>query len=345
MIRVGVIGAGYWGPLHVRACNTIPGATVTMVADLSRERLAHIAATFPGVRTTENVGDVLDGPVDAVVIATPARTHAELASAALARGKHVLVEKPLATRSTDAECLIEQADRAGVTLMAGHTFLYHAAVRALRELVQCGALGDVLYVHCTRVNLGLHRKDVDVVWDLGAHDVSILRYVLGADPIAAAAHGAAFHVPDVAEVAYVELRYPKDVLATIHVSWLDPVKVRRMTVVGSRRMAVWDDVEPVAKLRLYDRGMDRAPYYDDFGQWQVAYRYGDGQSVPIDFQEPLRLEAEEFCRAIRAGEPPLSDGHDGLAVVRTLEAATAAIRLGPAGETYPAVGPTPRPPP
>ena len=340
MTRVGVIGAGYWGPLHVRTFDAMPGVAVTMVADLSRERLAHIAATFPDVRTTESVEDLLDGPVDAVVVATPARSHAELAAAALARGKHVLVEKPLATSSADAERLIDEAARSGVTLMAGHTFLYHAAVRALRELVQSGALGDVLYAHCTRVNLGLHRKDVDVVWDLGAHDVSILRYVLGADPIAASAHGAAFHVPDVAEVAYVELRYPRGVLATIHLSWLDPVKVRRMTVVGSRRMAVWDDVEPVDKLKLYDRGMDRAPYYDDFGQWQVAYRYGEGRSVPLDFQEPLRLEAEALCRAIRDGEPPLSDGYDGLAVVRTLEAATASIRLGPAGGDLPP-GPLP----
>jgi predicted dehydrogenase len=215
--------------------------------------------------------------------------------------------------------------------MVGHTFVYHAAVRALRDLLQSGEVGDLLYVHGTRVNLGLHRKDVDVLWDLGSHDISILRYVLGADPLAALAHGASFHLPDVAEVAYIELRYPRGVLANLHVSWLDPVKVRRMTVVGSRKMAVWDDVEPVDKLKVFDRGMDRQPYYDDFGQWQVAYRYGESYVVPLDFREPLRLEAEEFCRAIRGGEPPLTDGEDGLAVVRTLEAASATLRLGPTG--------------
>ena len=330
MIRVGVIGCGYWGPLHVRTFSALPHATVTMAADLNPERLAHIAATYPDVRTTPSAAALLDGPVDAVVVSTPAGTHARLATQALQRAKHVLVEKPLATSSADAAALVAAAKRAGCTLMVGHTFLYHAAVRRLRDLVQTGELGQLFYVDCKRVNLGLHRKDVDVVWDLAAHDVAILRYVLGADPLAAGAHGAAFHDAGVPEVAYVELRYPGDVLATLHVSWLDPVKVRRMTVVGSRRMAVWDDVEPVEKLRVYDRGMKQAPYYDDFGQWQVAYRYGEGQIVPLDFAEPLRLQAEEFLRAVRCGDEPLTGGDDGLAVVRTLEQATAALRLGSA---------------
>jgi predicted dehydrogenase len=269
--------------------------------------------------------------VDAVVVCTPAGTHAHLAAKALEWGKHVLVEKPLATSAAAAAALIDLAGRRGRTLMVGHTFRYHAVVRALHELVRSGELGEVRYVDSKRVNLGLHRKDVDVVWDLATHDLAILRYVVGADPVAVEAYGAAFHEPDVAEVAYIELRYPKNVLANLHVSWLDPVKVRRMTVVGSRRMAVWDDVEPEAKLRIYDRGMERAPYYDDFGQWQVAYRYGEGATVPIRFEEPLRLQAEEFLRAIRSGDVPLTDGADGLAVVRTLEQASATMRLGPRG--------------
>jgi predicted dehydrogenase len=329
MIRVGVIGAGYWGPLHIRAFSGLPDATVTIAADLNRERLLHVHRTFPGIETTEDAERLLAGPVDAVVISTPATTHASLAGLALARGKHVLVEKPLTTASTTAAALVDQAAGRGLTLMVGHTFMYHAAVRALRDLVQGGELGRPLYVDSKRVNLGLHRKDVDVVWDLAAHDVSILRYVLGEDPIEAGAHGASFHVAEVAEVAYVELRYPSAVLANLHVSWLDPVKVRRMTIAGDRRMAVWDDLEPVEKLRVYDRGMERRPYFDDFGQWQVAYRHGESHSVPLAFEEPLRLQAAEFCRAIRTGGPPLTDGHDGLAVVRTLEAATATMRLGP----------------
>jgi predicted dehydrogenase len=330
VIRVGVVGAGYWGPLQVRAFAALPGVAVTCVADTDPTRLAHIAETYPDVRTTADLAAVLAGPLDAIVICTPARTHAPLAEASLAAGKHVLVEKPFTTEGSAARRLIALAAERGLTLMAGHTFMYHAAVRALRDLIQSGELGDVLYVDAKRVNLGLHRKDVDVIWDLAAHDISILRFVLGADPIEARAHGASFHLQETAEVAYLALRYPRGVLANVHVSWLDPVKVRRMTVVGDRRMAVWDDVEPVEKLRLFDCGMKQRPYYDDFGQWQVAYRYGEGQTVPFRFEEPLRLQAAEFIRAIRSGTPPLTDGRDGLAVVETLEAATAALRLGPA---------------
>jgi len=329
LIRIGVIGCGYWGPLHIRAFDALEQSSVTTVADLSDVRLAHVRDAYPNVQTTRSVDDLLSGPVDAVVVSTPAGTHAALAAAALRRGKHVLVEKPLCTNSADALALLALAAESGRVLMVGHTFLYHAAVRALRKLILLGELGRVLYVDAKRVNLGLHRKDVDVLWDLAAHDIAILRYLLGADAIAAAAHGAAFNQPGVAEVAYIELRYPGNVLATLHVSWLDPVKVRRMTVVGDRRMAVWDDVEPVEKLRLYDRGMERRPYHDDFGQWQIAYRFGEPEIVPLDFQEPLRLQAEEFTRTIQAGNAPLTSGADGLAVVRTLEQASAALRLGP----------------
>lgn len=328
MIRVGVIGCGYWGPLHIRVFNEIDGAGVTAVADLNPARLDHVAATYPGLQTTTDVDELLAGDVDAIVIATPAGTHAALATAALRAGKHVLVEKPLATCTAEAESLAAPAEQAGRRLMVGHTFVYHAAVRALRGLIGSGVLGDIYYVDSKRVNLGLHRKDVDVVWDLGAHDVSILRYLLGGDAERVSAHGAAFHSAETAEVAYVQLRYPDGVLANLHVSWLDPVKVRRMTVVGSRRMAVWDDVEPVHKLRLYDRGLDRRPYHDDFGQWQVAYRHGDEQVVPLDFQEPLRLEAEEFLAAIREERPPLTGAEDGIAVVSALEQISAAMRAG-----------------
>jgi predicted dehydrogenase len=329
MIRIGVAGCGYWGPLHIRVFNDLPGACVTVAADLSPERRAHVAAVHPRVRTVETLAELLAGPVDAVVLSTPARTHGPLGLEVLAAGKHLLVEKPLAASAAEARALIAAAAARGLVLMTGHTFLYHAAVRRLRDMVRGGDLGDLYYVDSTRVNLGLHRKDVDVVWDLGAHDVSILRHVLGVDPLQARSYGAAFHDPAVAEVAYVELRYPRAVLANLHLSWLDPVKVRRMTVVGSRRMAVWDDVEPVEKLRLYDRGMERAPYYDDYGQWQVAYRHGDGEVVPLAFEEPLRTQGADFLGAIRGGGTPVADGAGGLAVVETLERATAAMRLGP----------------
>ncbi|MGH2586139.1 MAG: Gfo/Idh/MocA family protein [Dehalococcoidia bacterium] len=327
MIRIGVIGCGYWGPLHIRVFRELPGATVTAVADLNAARLAHVAETYPGLYTTQGVAELLAGPVDAVVIATPAGTHATLARAAIEAGKHVLVEKPLATSVADAEMLAALAAEHDRCLMVGHTFLYHAAVRALRDLVRSGELGEIYYVDSKRVNLGLHRKDVDVVWDLGAHDVSILRYVLGADAEATSGYGASFHGEPLPEVAYVQLGYPRGIIANLHVSWLDPVKVRRMTVVGSRRMAVWDDVEPEHKLRLYDRGIERAPYYDDFGQWQVAYRNGEEQVVPIAFEEPLRLEAAEFLAGIGGECEPQTGAAEGVAVVRTLAQIAASMQV------------------
>lgn len=327
MIRIALVGCGYWGPLHIRAFRETAGACVTMAADLDPARLAHIARLYPDLGITRDLDDVLDGPIDAVVVATPAGTHADVAARALMADKHVLIEKPMATDSDACAALIDLARARGRCLMVGHTFLYHTAVRTLHALVQSGELGDLYYIDSTRVNLGLHRKDVDVIWDLATHDVAILRYLLGDDPTTVTATGAAFHDPDKAEVAYIQCGYPSGALANLHVSWLDPVKIRRMTIVGSRRMAVWDDVEPRDKLKLYDRGVDHRPYYSDFGQWQIAYRHGEPHTVPIDFVEPLRLQAEEFVAAIREGRAPLTSGTDGLSVVRTLEQVTDALEL------------------
>lgn len=327
MMRVGIVGCGYWGPLHVRVFGQAGDAAVTWACDLNTNRLEHIAAQYPEVRTTRDLGELLASDVDAVVIATPAGTHAALAIRAMEAGKHVLVEKPLATSTAEAQAMLATAARTDRRLMAGHTFIYHAAVRTLRDLVQSGELGELFYVDSKRVNLGLHRKDVDVTWDLASHDVAILRYLLGEDPAAITATGAAFHNPDVPELAYLQLTYPSGVLANLHVSWLDPLKVRQMTIVGSRKMAVWDDIAAEGKLKLFDKGMARAPYYDDFGQWQVAYRYGDGESVPFDFAEPLKLEAQEFLAAIREHREPLTGGTEGMAVVRALEDAARVMHV------------------
>lgn len=327
MIRVAVIGCGYWGPLHIRNFEAEGRSRVVLAADLSTDRLAHVTNVHPHIAVTTEIERCFAADVDAVVVATPAGTHAELAGLALQAGKHVLVEKPLTTNAAAARALIAEAERAGLILMAGHTFLYHPTVRRLADLVCDGTLGRIYYVNSTRVNLGLHRKDVDVLWDLGAHDIAILHFLLGATPRVGSVYGASFHDPGTAEVAYAQLRYPDDVLANIHVSWLDPVKIRQMTIVGSRRMAVWDDTEPVHKLRLHDKGMERAPYYDNFGQWQVAYRNGPIETVNVPWVEPLRAQATHFLDCIERGAPPLSDGASGLAVVETLEACSAALRL------------------
>lgn len=331
MIRVAVIGCGYWGPLHLRTFSAAGRARVVLAVDRSAERLAHIRATHPSLPLASDTAPAFGPGVDAVVIATPAGSHHALARAALLAGKHVLVEKPLTTSVAAAEELVELAARRRLTLMAGHTFLYHPAVTALEGMISGGELGALYYVNSTRVNLGLHRKDVDVLWDLAAHDIAVLRFLLGGDPVVGAVYGAAFHDRRTAEVAFAELRYPNGVLATVHVSWLDPVKIRRMTVAGSRRMAVWDDVEPVEKLRLHDRGIEQAPYYDDFGQWQVAYRYGETVAPPIPWHEPLAAECEHFIDCIERGDRPRTSGEDGLAVVRTLEQCSRALRLSAPG--------------
>jgi predicted dehydrogenase len=270
------------------------------------------------------------GPdIDAVVIATPASTHYAVAHAALRAGKHVLVEKPITTRADQARHLVALARERGRILMVGHTFMYHPSVVYLAGLLREGALGRIVYLSSTRVNLGLHRKDVDVLWDLASHDIAILRFLLGTDPEVGAVYGASYHDPGIAEVAFAELRYPGNILANLHVSWLDPVKVRRLTVAGSEKMAVWDDVEPVEKLRIHDKGMQHMPYYDDFGQWQVAYRFGETVTPSIPWVEPLRAQAQHFLDCIETGARPRTAGEDGLAVVETLEACSAALRLGP----------------
>jgi predicted dehydrogenase len=329
MIRIAVVGCGYWGPLHLRAFTASGRARVVLAADLSVERLAHVRSLYPDVKTTQDLNAVCGTEIDAVVVATPAGTHYDVARTALLAGKHVLVEKPLTTRSDHARALVALADERGRTLMVGHTFMYHPSVLYLADLLREGVLGQLVYASSTRVNLGLHRKDVDVLWDLASHDIAILRYLLAADPAVGAVYGVSFHDPGVAEVAFAELRYPGNILANLHVSWLDPVKVRRLIIAGGSRMAVWDDTEPVHKLRIHDKGMEHRPYFDDFGQWQVAYRHGETVTPDIPWVEPLRAQAEHFLDCIETGARPRTSGEDGLAVVQTLEACSAALRLGP----------------
>jgi predicted dehydrogenase len=326
MIGIGVIGAGYWGPKHVRNFSELPGARATMVSDLDPRRLAGIQSQHPGIRTTTNYHDLLESrDVDAVVIATPVSTHAKLAQEALMANKHVMVEKPLAATSKDAEDLMHIADDRGRVLMVGHTFLYNPAVRALRELVQSGDLGEIFYIYCQRLNLGLFQRDINVMWDLAPHDISILMYVLGVDPIAVGASGSSYVRSGIEDVAYIQLAFPNRVHAAVHVSWLDPNKVRRITVVGSKKMAVYDDVESLEKIRVYDKGVDPPPTAS-FGEFQLSYRYGDILIPHVPGTEPLRLECEHFLECIQQGRRPLSDARQGMTVVQVLETAMAALK-------------------
>jgi len=331
-VCVGVIGVGYWGPNLVRNFSQMRGARAKWASDLSEERLEHMRSIYPSIQTTTDYQVLLDDDeVDAIVIATPANTHRDIACAALAAGKHVFVEKPMATTAAECREMNEHAERAKRHLMVGHTFLYNNAVEHIKHLVTSGEIGDILYVYINRVNLGIFRDDCNVVWDLAPHDVAILNWLLDAHPTRLTAVGSSYVQPGIEDVAFINLEYPGGVLAHLHVSWIDPNKVRRLTVVGSRKMLVYDDVSTTEKLRVYDRGVNVLPHYDTFGEFQLSYRYGDIVLPRVAEGEPLKNEAEHFIQCIREDQTPRSDGHNGLEVVEVLEAACRSILEGGVG--------------
>jgi predicted dehydrogenase len=314
-------------------------AELVAVCDASSSRLAEAARFYPTVRQFHSFDDLLnDSEVDAVVLATPAAAHFEMASAALSAGKHVIVEKPLATTVAECDALEALSARSNLTLMVGHTFLYNSAVRWLRNHIEKGDLGDVFYAYSQRLNLGRIRQDVNVIWSLAPHDVSILLYIFGDEPIAVTAHGHAYVQPQVADVGLVVLEFADGKTAHIHVSWLDPRKVRRVTVVGSSNMVVYDDVDPDARIQVYDKGIDVVPdqeagmnrEVESLGEHQMLLRSGDVLIPRLDFREPLRVQLEEFIDAIREARPPLTDVRNGRGVVRVLEAATESLTNGSA---------------
>jgi len=328
-LKVGVIGCGYWGPKLVRNFNALPDVEMAWVSDFRLDRLAHIQQLYPKVQTTQNYREILASDVDAVAIATPVYTHHPLALEALQSGKHVLVEKPLAATVAQATEIAETADKLGLVVVVGHTFQYNPAVNAVRDLIACGELGQVYYISTTRVNLGLFQPDINVVWDLAPHDVSILLHVLGVDPCEVSAQGKSYVQKNrgIHEVAYLTLYFPNDVLANLHVSWLDPVKIRRVTVVGSKKMLVYDDIADT-KVILYDKGVEVPPYSDTMEEFHVSYRHGTETVMPINWQEPLQLECKAFMDSIRTGQPACSSAWMGVKVVTVLEAAQKSLLNG-----------------
>jgi len=331
-IKVGVIGSGYWGPKLARNFNAIPGVELFIVSDLRQDRLDHISGLYPGVKVTQDYGELLDSEVGAVAIATPVSTHYEMAKAALERGKHILVEKPLTNNSQQAQELIDLAGEHGRVLMVGHTFEYNPAVGFLRDFIASGKLGQVYYINATRVNLGIFQQDINVVWDLAPHDISILLYILGVEPVSVSARGSAYVQPGIHDVAYLTLRFPDGVMADVRVSWLDPCKIRSITVVGSLKMIVYDDVEPVEKIKIYDKGVDVPPYSDTLEEFHLSYRHGDITTPAISSAEPLNLECTHFLDCIRYGKKPRSNGVVGMKVVRILEHAQRSLLNGGEGE-------------
>src|SRR5437763_1590294 len=319
-LRFGVIGWGYWGPKIARNLASLPQATVTMVADTDTYRLASLTASQAGIQTTTNVEEMLRSDIDGVVIAAPVRVHYRLAKEALLAGKHVLVEKPLTTSVAEAEELIALAQEQQRVLMVGHTFEYNPAVNELRKLVQSGDLGEIYCVEAERVNLGLFRNDINVIWDLAPHDISILLYLFGKVPEYINVQAHAHLQSHIHDIAHLDLGFAGGMTAHIHVSWLHPCKIRRVTVIGDKKMAVYDDTNQAEMLKVYNKGAD--VHADPV----VSYRNGEITIPYIDWIEPLRLECEDFANAIRQGTNPRASGEVGLEVVKVLAAAQEALQ-------------------
>jgi predicted dehydrogenase len=331
-LRVGIIGYGYWGPNLTRNFFEIPSSDLVAIADLNEERLKQAVLKYPQIYTKRDYQELFELGLDAVVVATPPATHYPIAKDCLEHNLNVLIEKPLTLKSEHAETLIKLAAEKGLTLMVGHTFEYNSAVHALKRYIESGELGQVYYLDAARLNLGLFQKDSNVLWDLAPHDISILLYLLGKRPISVSAQGSPCVFDGIHDVAYINLRFPDNISAHIHVSWLDPCKVRRITVVGSKKMAVYNDIDNESKIKIYDKGVDAPEYTNGFGEFHCNYRTGDITIPNIRFTEPLRQECQHFIDCIVNHTEPCSGGHDGLDVVKILETAQHSLMNGQAKE-------------
>ncbi len=306
---------------------SLADSEVKMCADLSKDRLEHMKVLYPSIQTTHDFEKIImASDIEAIVVATPVSSHYSISERALALGKHVFVEKPLAGSVAEGIKLIELADEKKRILMVGHTFVYTAAVNKIKDLIRAGELGDIYYISTSRVNLGLFQEDINVVWDLAPHDVSILNYILDSKPVSVSAIGHSYIRPDIEDVAFITLQYPNSILANIQVSWLNPNKIRKTTVVGGKKMLVYDDVSSLEKIRIYDKGVTVQPHYDTFGEFHLSYRYGDISIPKLDDAEPLKIECQHFIDCIRDNATPRSGGIHGLDVLLSLEAADRSMK-------------------
>jgi predicted dehydrogenase len=327
MHELAVIGCGYWGPNLVRNFRSTPGIRVRMICDRNRERLDHLGRLYPDVELTTDPREALDNKaIDMVAVATPVSTHFPLATSALEAGKHTFVEKPLATSSAECRRLIELAEERSRILMVGHTFLYTATVRKIKEIVDSGEIGSVMCISCRRLNLGLFQRDVSVAWDLAPHDIAMILYLMGREPVAVNCQGKAHLAPAIEDVTNMTLTFTDGGFAMVQSSWIDPRKVREITIIGTKKMIVFDDTEPLEKIKIYDKRVEAPPHYDTFGEFQYSYHYGDILTPFVKEVEPLKTECQHFCDCVDRGASPLSGGREGLAVVRILEAATESMR-------------------
>lgn len=326
-IKIGVVGCGYWGPNLVRNFRSLPDCNMKMMCDLSDERLKHLKSLYPEIKGEKDFHHMLNGAgLDAVVVATSVKFHFPMAKASLLAGKHTLIEKPMAGSSAECEELVEIARQMGLVLMIGHTFMYSPAVTKIKEIVDSGDLGEIRYISARRLNLGLFQKDINVAWDLAPHDISIILHIMGELPVSVNCRGSAHVTPGVEDVTAMCLSFRKDRSAIINSSWLDPRKVREMTIVGSKRMIVYDDVAPLEKIKIFDARVERPPHYDTFAEFQYAYHYGDIYAPYVKQEEPLKAECQHFLDCIYESKRPISCGTRGLELVKILEASSASLK-------------------
>jgi len=327
-INVGVVGCGYWGPNLIRNFRSLPDCTLKVMCDVSESRLKHLRGLYPEVEAETSYETMLARPdLDAVVIATSVKYHYPMAKASLLAGKHTLIEKPMAASAAQCEELIEIARKQGLTLMVGHTFLYSAPVHKIKELVDNRDIGEIRYISARRLNLGLFQKDINVAWDLAPHDISIILFIMQELPHSINCRGGAHITPGIEDVTSMSLHFSKERSAIIHSSWHDPRKVREMTIVGSKRMVVYDDILAQEKIKIFDARVERPPHYDTFAEFQYAYHYGDIHCPYIKQDEPLKTECQHFLDCIQNGLVPITSGAAGMEVVQILEASSESLRL------------------
>jgi predicted dehydrogenase len=329
MINIAVIGCGYWGPNLIRHFYSNPLSSLKSICDTDVSRLEHVTSIYNNVHATTKYEEVVTNKeIDAIVIATPVKYHFEMALKSLENGKHVFIEKPMSTSVKNCIELIEMSERVQRSLFVGHTYLYSSAVRKIKELVQGNVLGDLQYISARRLNLGLFQKDINVAWDLAPHDLSIILFLLGQMPVSVNCQGKAHLTPEVEDVTNMTLNFSNGCFAFIQSSWLDPNKVREMTIVGSRRMLIYNDLEPMEKIKIYDKRVEVPPFYDTFAEFQYSYHYGDVYSPYIKQYEPLREEVQQFLESIQTGKQSESCGYEAMKIVQVLEAATKSLKNG-----------------
>lgn len=329
VVEVGVVGAGYWGPNLIRNFNNISGFHVKYVCDIDPVRLDHMKQLYRDIEGVTDFDIMLeDNDLDAIAVATPVSLHYDLAKKSLLAGKHTFIEKPMASSVAQCRELVDTADENGLVLMVGHTFIYTAAVRKIKEIIDWGDIGDLYYISSRRMNLGLFQKDINVAWDLAPHDITIILYIMGLLPESVNCQGKAHVTPGIEDVSNMSLNFSNGGFATIQSSWLDPNKIRIMTIVGSKRMIVYDDMEPLDKIKIYDKRVEAPPHYDSFAEFQYSYHYGDMYSPYIKQNEPLKVECTHFLDCILNGRKPETGGVEGLQVIQILEASSESLKNG-----------------